>query len=47
MAKADLPSGDFEFRREGTVLDVDIGRATFTGVWQGQPVVMEACQPDR
>lgn len=44
---ADLPSGQFEFRREGSALDVDRGRATFTGVWQGQPVVMEACQPER
>lgn len=47
MATADLPSGMFEFRREGTVLEVATGRATFTGVWHGQPVVMEACQPDR
>lgn len=47
LAKADLASGKFEFRREGTALDIDIGRATFTGVWHGQPVVMEACQPVR
>lgn len=47
LAVADLPSGQFEFRREGAALDIDRGRATFTGVWQGQPVVMEACQPER
>lgn len=44
---AALPSGEFKFRREGTALDVELGRATFTGVWHGQPVVMEACQPVR
>ncbi|CAM9677591.1 unnamed protein product [Scytosiphon promiscuus] len=47
LGVADLPSGQFEFRRDGSALDVDRGRATFTGVWQGKPVVMEACQPDR
>lgn len=47
LRTADLPSGEFEFRREGTALDVELGRATFTGVWQGQPVVMEACQHER
>ncbi|CAM9202634.1 unnamed protein product [Ectocarpus sp. 6 AP-2014] len=47
LTTADLPSGKFDFRREGTALDVERGRATFTGIWQGQPVVMEACQPDR
>ncbi len=47
LTKADLPSGKFLFRREGTALNVELGRATFTGVWQGEPVVMEACQPER
>ncbi|CAM9352020.1 unnamed protein product, partial [Ectocarpus fasciculatus] len=47
LTTADLPSGKFDFRREGTALDIERGRATFTGIWQGQPVVMEACQPDR
>lgn len=47
MSKANLPSGEFEFRSDGAALDIDIGRATFTGVWHGQPVVMETCQPDR
>ena len=47
LTKADLPSGEFHFRREGTSLNVELGRATFTGVWQGEPVVMEACQPER
>lgn len=47
MGTAKLSSGEFEFRREGTALDADVGRATFSGVWHGQPVVMEACQPER
>lgn len=47
MAKADLPSGGFEFLREGTTLDVDGERATFAGVWCGQPVAMEMHQPER
>lgn len=47
MGTASLPSGDFVFSREGITLDTDRGRASFTGMWHGQPVVMEACQPQR
>ncbi|CAN0216912.1 unnamed protein product [Ascophyllum nodosum] len=47
MSKADLPSGEFEFQKEGAVLDADNGRTTFAGMWRKQSVVMEACQPER
>lgn len=47
MGKAALPSGEFEFCKEGAALDIDIECATFTGVWQGQPVFMEVYQPER
>lgn len=47
LGTASLPSGDFVFSREGTVLDTDRGRAVFNGMWHDQPVVVEACQPER
>lgn len=47
MGKATLPSGEYEFFREGMTLDVDRERANFTGAWRGQPVAMEMHQPER
>ncbi|CAM9233199.1 unnamed protein product [Discosporangium mesarthrocarpum] len=44
---ADLPSGQFRFLRQNTELDPGTGRTIFCGFWHDQPVVMEACQPER